>query len=105
MNDDELFQKLRNSRPSCVFPADFQREVWGRIEAEERLSFSASVVERWRSLLGWIARPMQAIALAVIMGVTGCLLAAGSKRQQNQPAERMYIKSVSPFAAAKITGR
>lgn len=105
MNDDELFQKLRSSRPSCAFPSDFQREIWGRIEAEEGLTFSASVVERWRSLLGWIAHPVQAIALAVVMGAIGCLLATGSKRGQNQPAEMMYIKSVSPFAAAKITSR
>ena len=102
MNDDELIQRMRTSRPAISFNADFSREIWGRIEAEERLGFFATFSGPWRSLLGWIARPVPAVALTVTMGVVGCLLATSNKRPQGQPAEFAYIKSVSPFAAAKI---
>ena len=102
MNDDELMQKLRSSRPALSFPDEFQREIWGRIESAERPGFFARAAGRWQSLLDWIARPVPAVALTLATGVLGCLIATTSNRSPSPPAETVYIKSVSPFAAAKI---
>jgi hypothetical protein len=102
MTDDELSQKLRAARPSLAFPADFQREIWGRIEASE-LGTSDPLFTR---LMGWLAQPVPAFALLVFMGGMGCLLGLISQRSGSVAlAEQGYVKSVSPFAAAHLSLR
>jgi hypothetical protein len=103
MTDDELHQRMSRSRLPIDFPVDFQREIWGRIEAAECSGLADRASVLWAGLLGWIARPVPAVALAVLMGVTGGLLAmAVGYRSERPVAEMVYLKSVSPFAAAKL---
>ena len=103
MTDDELHHRMREARPSLTFPPDFQREIWGRIEAAE-IGRSTSVVTLLGArLLGWVARPTAAVALAALMGGAGCLAAMMvGRRSAHQLAEMRYLKSVSPFAAANL---
>ncbi|MFN0129975.1 MAG: hypothetical protein ACKV19_25200 [Verrucomicrobiales bacterium] len=104
MTDDELNQRLRQSRLSIEFPAEFQREIWGRIEAAECATTPHTAAALWGRLLAWIARPVPAVAMALAMGGTGCLLAVVvGHRSQRHVAELVYLKSVSPFAAAELS--
>lgn len=103
MTDDELHQRLRQSPLPIEFPVDFQREIWARIEAAGSGTSAYPAVAIWARLLGWIERPVPAVAMAVVMGGTGCLLAVVLEhRSERRMAESAYVKSVSPFAAAKL---
>lgn len=106
MTDDELFQRMRQSYLRIDFPSDFQREIWGRIEAADLDSPTRRLSHYWARGLGWLARPVPAIALAVLMGAGGCFLAilAGHRRAPRL-AETAYVNSVSPFAVARLEPR
>jgi hypothetical protein len=57
MTDDELHQRLRTSRVPIDFPADFQREIWGRIEAAESGTTSSLAEALWARLLAICPNP------------------------------------------------
>jgi hypothetical protein len=104
MTDDELHHQMRRVRPNFDFSPDFQREIWGRIEATENTAPAYRLASLWAGLLRWLARPVPAVGLAVVMGSTGCLLAVVREPKTDRAiAEANYLKSVSPFAAAKLT--
>jgi hypothetical protein len=106
MNDEELYHQLRTSKPNLSFPADFQRKIWDRIATTPRENLIARLLSRWQNVIGLLARPVPAICLALAMGVGGGLLAAVLGQQQTrQLAEARYVKSVSPFEAAKALPR
>lgn len=102
MTDDDLLHQLRAARPAVAFPAEFQRETWSRIEAAE-LSAGSCGPGFWSALLQWVARPLPALAAVAIMIGGGCLLAImAGKADQRQVAEAGYLRSISPFAAARV---
>ena len=102
MTDDELLHQLRAARPVVDIPAHFQRETWSRIEASE-LSPAARGTGIWGALLQWVARPVPALAAVALMIGGGCLLAVlAGKTNQRQMAEASYLRSISPFAAARL---
>ena len=102
MTDDELLHQLRAARPAVDFPAHFQRETWSRIEAAE-LSSAAGSPGFWGTLLQWVARPVPAMAAVAVMIGGGCLLAVlAGKAHHRQMAEAGYLRSISPFAAARL---
>ncbi len=106
MNDDELYHRLRASKPNLPFPAGFQREIWDRIAASEVQNPIARIFSRWPDMIGLIARPIPAVCLAFAMGIAGGLFAvAKGQKDINQLAEARYVKSVSPFEAAKFLSR
>jgi hypothetical protein len=105
MNDEDLHARLRQAHLTIEFPQDFSREIWGRIEAAELTG--AQGIANWSNWcgkwLGWLARPVPAVAVAVLMGATGCGLAVlQGHRHVQRLAESAYLKSVSPFAAAHL---
>jgi hypothetical protein len=104
MTDDELHHQMRRARPNFDFSPDFQREIWGRIEATENTAPAYRLGSLWAGLLRWLARPVPAVGLAVVMGSAGCLLAVVREpKTDRNVAEAIYLKSVSPFAAAKLS--
>ena len=101
MTDDELLHQLRAAQPAVEFPVQFQRETWSRIEAAE-LSPSPRGTGFWGALLHWVARPVPALAAVALMIGGGCLLAVmAGKAHHRQMAEAGYLRSISPFAAAR----
>ena len=103
MTDDELHHQMRRVRPNFDFSPDFQREIWGRIEAAENTIPACRLASLWTGLLRWLARPIPAVGLAVVMGGAGCLLAMVREPKANQNvAQATYLKSVSPFLAARL---
>jgi hypothetical protein len=99
MNDEHFDTQMRLARPRFDFPLDFQREIWGRIAAGEL----ASPWNAWGGWLSWLARPIPAAALLLMAGVSGCLLAEYAGRRETIAVEEtIYVKAVSPFAAAKL---
>ncbi len=104
MDDERLYEQMHRARPKFAFPPDYQREIWGRVEAAEL----APRTRMGAQILDWLARPLPALALLLITGLLGCLLAAlpkrrgGSKPQEMSAVEMRYVRSVSPFAAAKL---
>jgi len=103
MTDDELDERIRGARARLAFPADFQREIWGRIEATESGASPIWLASLWREWLLRIARPVPAVVLVVLMGGGGYVLArvvGGGNARAGE--EWTYVRSVSPFAAARI---
>ena len=106
MNDEHLIRRLKTSNPILAFPPDFEREIWSRVEASERPGASSSFFSAWQNLLAWIARPLPATCMAILMGATGCLFASiYGHRQSRLSAESLYVRSVSPFAAVKSVAK
>ncbi len=103
MNDEALHDRLRSAHLTIDFPQDFSREIWGRIEAADLAASSHGLASWWTNWLGWLARPVPAVVVAVLMGAAGCGLAVlKGQRQVSHLAESAYLKSVSPFAAAHL---
>lgn len=98
MNDDQLHQLLRESPATISVPPSFTREVWARIEAEERASLGTALSQLWQAWLGTLARPVPAFATIAI-----CMLLGGGfgwiKQSDAFPArgELAYVESINPF--------
>jgi di/tricarboxylate transporter len=106
MTDDLLHQQLRNARPTVPLPSTFQGDVWGRLEAAEWAREQGSASHILQRCLAWLSRPIPAVALVLLTGSVGCLVAAfANKAEPEKQRETVYIRSVSPFAAAKLSHR
>ncbi|MEP6956575.1 MAG: hypothetical protein ABI883_07100 [Chthoniobacterales bacterium] len=108
MNDsqpDELSRKLRAWKVEPQIPSGFQREVWQRIAARQ----SARAEAFWPSLAQWLsvqlARPRYAVAMCVVMLVSGIGLAQVQAQQANahnwRTLEVRYANSINPLAMAR----
>lgn len=97
MNDSELDQLLKAAGTPAMPPADFQREVWFRIEAEESDGWKTRMNRILERMLGCFALPSVAVATCSVMVVVGIWF--GMKSGDAKPnGEFAYVQSISPFA-------
>jgi hypothetical protein len=94
-NDEKLSALLRNARATPSLPPRFQEGVWRRIEESE---ISTPAPMSWLDVLVLrTLRPRFALAVAVVLVVTGSVVGA---RQGNQAAHQdvqtRYVASVAP---------
>jgi hypothetical protein len=94
MNDTDLDDILRTSRPSVPIPASFQREVWNRIEHETPAghpfgsTFSSALLALSKP---WLATTGMAAALAM-----GAWIGSITAPTPNE-SRAAYAQSISPF--------
>jgi hypothetical protein len=84
-------------------PADFQREVWHRIAAEQAAGEDMPAAPAWQAWLShWFARPAFAPALLVVSLTSGFLIARFEAQRTNERSwhllEERYAAAVNPLA-------
>lgn len=98
MNDIQLDQLLKASANPAQPPADFQRAVWRRIEAEESTAWKPRAKWILDRIFGFLTLPPVAVATCAAMVALGVWF--GLKPQDSLPTgEVAYIRSVSPFVS------
>ena len=97
MNDSDLDQLLTSSRSPVRLPANFQRDVWLRVEAAEFAGWNAGLRRTLERLFGFFALPPVAVATALVMVAAGTGLGLQA-RTADPPGEIAYLQSISPFA-------
>ena len=97
MNDSELDQLLKDTHATVPLPADFQRDVWFRIEAAEANGWKPRASRALERLLGFFALPPVAVATCTAMVAVGAWFGL-QPQGSSQPSEIAYAQSVSPFA-------
>jgi hypothetical protein len=92
MNDSDLDDILRNSRPNLPIPASFHREVWNRIEHDALGGKPHSIA----NVLLALRRPWMAAT-----GLTAALAMGAGIGFVTTPAPKVsraaYAESISPF--------
>ncbi len=97
MNDSELDQLLKDTDATVPLPADFQRDVWFRIEAAEANGWKPRASRTLERILGFFALPPVAATTCTAMVIVGVWL--GLDVGKPGPAgEVAYVRSISPFA-------
>lgn len=104
MNDDELYDLIRQTHPKPEFTTSFQREIWTRAALAEKQSWKAE----WRlwsdSLFRWIAQPapsMAVVSTMLILGIgLGQLMTPNNKSTNLRSA---YLASINPVVTAHLT--
>jgi hypothetical protein len=99
MNDSELDQLLKDTNATVPLPADFQRDVWFRIEAAEANGWKPRANRMLERFLGFFALPPVAVATCTAMVMVGAWF--GLESGKPGPAGQVaYVRSISPFAQA-----
>ena len=89
---DDLKSLLDSWQPSVPEASDFRRNVWQRIERQQKApGWFASALE-------WVARPRVAAALVAVAIVCGAL--AGMEISADSQSGN-YLRSVNPYAQAR----
>ena len=96
MNDSQFDQFLKATGGSARPPADFQRNVWLRIEAAEISGRAPRVRRLLDEWLACFTRPAVAVATCAVMVVGGAWLGLQTGHS-NVAGEAAYIQSVNPF--------
>ncbi|MEN9284815.1 MAG: hypothetical protein RLZZ179_2308 [Verrucomicrobiota bacterium] len=96
MTDTELDGLLRQSKLHVEMPPTFQAEVWRRIAMAEEASLWRRVAHWLEMPLGWVAKPLGAVALCALT-VAGGLLLGGREKSRRPDGRVAYLESVSPF--------
>ena len=97
MNDSELDQLLKDTHATVPLPADFQRDVWFRIEAAEANGWKPRASRALEKFLGFFALPPVAAATCTAMVLAGAWLGLNAGKP-GPVGEIAYAQSVSPFA-------
>lgn len=101
MNDDELYQLLRQHPARLPLPSAFEREVWSRIEADEGRSVPSLLAELVRRTLTSLGRPAVAFATIAVFGLLGAGTAVLMLRADNsERGELAYLETVNPLVRA-----
>ena len=94
--DSKLSALLRESRAAPALPPRFQQNVWRRIEDAEAPLPTATWLDALASL---ILRPRFAVAVTVVLLVTGVLAGALEGRQAaRHEAQMNYLAAVAPHS-------
>ena len=91
---DDLSKLLGSWKPEVPEPADFNRNVWRRIELAEpprRSSFRSW----YENVLILLSRPRIAVAMAMVAAFTGIAVGSAAAHSDNATA---YLRSVNPYA-------
>jgi hypothetical protein len=98
MNDDELHQLLRQHPAKMSVPRDFQRDVWGRIESDQKRTVSALLGELLQRMLATLARPQFALATLVLFASAGLGLGLiQHEREVKSGSALVYQQAVNPL--------
>ncbi len=93
--NDDLAKLLQTWRPEAVPGADFNRNVWRRIElAETRNGAPLGLLFGWIQMLAWPRIALSAAAIALFGGIVlGDLQARNTQEEQ-------YLLSLNPYHAS-----
>jgi len=97
MNDFELDRLLEAAHTTVTPHAEFQREVWLRIEAAESHSWKPRLTLIAERFFNCLALPPVALATFSVMLAVGIWTGLESGNPSPQ-GEMAYIQSISPFA-------
>jgi hypothetical protein len=91
---DDLSKLLASWQPAVPEPADFNRNVWRRIQLTEP-SRHSSLRLWYENVLILLSRPRIAVAMAIVAVFAGVTVGSGAAHSDNATA---YFRSVNPYA-------
>ena len=91
---DDLSKLLGSWQPAVPEPADFNRNVWRRIQTGEP-SWRSSFRSWYETVLVLLSRPRIAVAMAIVAVFAGVTVGSGVANSDNATA---YLRSVNPYA-------
>lgn len=97
-SDDSRFDELlRSAEVKVPLPGAFQAEVWRRVAVAQESTLKARCSRVLDSLFGFIAQPVAASAMVLMMVSAGLWFGAQGASPVRDP-KLAYVQSVSPFA-------
>ena len=90
--DEQIDQLLKEWTGDTELPADFQREVWSRVEKSELGHHAILEKVAW-----WLLRPMREMALLAVVLLFAVIWGVTHPPKLDYTAHDAYLMSISPF--------